>query len=570
MKKTFYLLLCALSVFISKIHAQYYIASHSWPSYTDSGMACGSPRIYLTTNAYATGLSIRTFPGEGTSITNTINNGGTYGYANINCYYKFPGNYTIKQVLYNGAIPVDSIVYLNEYLYCSTIILRAFNDANGDGIRDVITEHPSQIPFNAEVRKNGVLIDTIPMISCNYYHAVGALGDIFSFKILTDPSYAISTPSSTIIYDTIKAISNHYVEKYFGIKCTATTSFDLGLYTSNVFTRGNHMATEIYAYNKSCNAINATVKVYFGPKYVYQGEANPAPSSVTSNSLTWDIAGLDGYYPGIYYRLENHPVTGHLFMGDTVQSYYTISPTSGDANPANNQLMIIDTVTSSYDPNDVSVIPSGHIASGTKLQYTINFENTGNDTAFNISVYDTLSNNVDVKSLNILMASSFMSICVLNYGGYNIVKFDFPNINLPDSSHHGLCDGSVIFTVNAKNGLVDGTTINNRAGIYFDYNPVVMTNTVQNIIGVPTSINTMSNLQSLKIYPNPANDLLTIEANKVSYSACTISNIMGQMVRSQELKKEVTQVDISSLPAGIYYITLRGEGGITTQKFEKL
>ena len=215
--------------------------------------------------------------------------------------------------------------------------------------------------------------------------------------------------------------------------------------------------------------------------------------------------------------------------------------------------------------------PEGTITTGTRLQYTIGFENTGNDTAFNISVYDTLSDNVDVKSLKFVAATNYVTTSVTHLNGQNILKFDFPHINLLNSSHHNLCDGMVVFTINTKTGLPNGTTIFNRAGIYFDDNPVVMTNTVENIIGLPSTQAALApSLSKVSVYPNPANNEVTISADNTQFSAATFTNVLGQQVLAPTLNAQSTKVNISSLPAGIYYITLSGEGGVKVVEFEKL
>jgi uncharacterized repeat protein (TIGR01451 family) len=256
-------------------------------------------------------------------------------------------------------------------------------------------------------------------------------------------------------------------------------------------------------------------------------------------------------------------------MGDTVHTTYSISPTTGDSDPSNNIVDIIDTVTSSFDPNEMAVVPPGFIKSGTQLKYTINFENTGNDTAFNVSVFDTLSDNVDINSLGLVMASSEMNIAQLTYGGHNIIKFDFPNINLLDSSHHGQCDGAVIFTINSNTGLPNGTKIDNRAGIYFDYNPVVMTNAVENIIGIPARVTTVSNDSKVEIYPNPANSELTIITGDRAYNDLSISNTLGQLLITQATSGQQTKVNVAQLPTGMYYLTLKGDNGVKVEKFVK-
>jgi hypothetical protein len=58
----------------------------------------------------------------------------------------------------------------------------------------------------------------------------------------------------------------------------------------------------------------------------------------------------------------------------------------------------------------------------------------------------------------------------------------FPDIDLPDSSHHGQNEGMFIFRIKTKTGLPDSTWIVNKAGIYFDINPVIWTNEAANMI----------------------------------------------------------------------------------------
>jgi uncharacterized repeat protein (TIGR01451 family) len=170
--------------------------------------------------------------------------------------------------------------------------------------------------------------------------------------------------------------------------------------------------------------------------------------------------------------------------GDTVVSKITVGPAAGDIDTSNNTITRNDTVRTSYDPNDIAVSPEGYILPCAKLTYTVRFENMGNDTARNVSVYDTLSADVDPSTLQIVSATAPMYVSVINDGVRNIAKFDFPGINLLDSSQRAFNNGMFVFSVNARNPLADGTTIMNRVGIYFDENPVIMTNSVTNTIGM--------------------------------------------------------------------------------------
>jgi uncharacterized repeat protein (TIGR01451 family) len=219
----------------------------------------------------------------------------------------------------------------------------------------------------------------------------------------------------------------------------------------------------------------------------------------------------------------------------------------------------------------MSVSPSGCIADTvTQLQYTINFMNTGNDTAFDIYVMDTLPNNVDPNSLRVVMASNTMNIAMLYDGVNNIVKFDFPAIDLLDSAACPQCSGAIIFSINTLPGLPTGTSIFNHAGIFFDDNPVVMTDTVENIMGgcTTTSVKNIKSGSSITIYPNPAHDLLYInipDNTSLSFGEgrgeVTITNLLGQTLYSQQptTNSQLLTIDISDLPNGVYIVKINDE-----------
>ena len=80
----------------------------------------------------------------------------------------------------------------------------------------------------------------------------------------------------------------------------------------------------------------------------------------------------------------------------------------------------------------------------------------------------------------------------------------------------------------------------------------------------------MPGSDKVQIFPNPASDELTIVMDNGAYNAFTISNSLGQQMIRQQISSPHTTVGIKSLPAGVYYITLRGDKGTREQKFVKL
>ncbi|MCI4669909.1 MAG: hypothetical protein MRZ79_17365, partial [Bacteroidia bacterium] len=88
----------------------------------------------------------------------------------------------------------------------------------------------------------------------------------------------------------------------------------------------------------------------------------------------------------------------------------------------------------SYDPNDKAAIPpAGDIPPDVPLAYTIRFQNTGTDTAFFINILDTLSQNLDVNTLEVQSASHPYEYEVLAQNPA-VVRFRFDPIFLPDST----------------------------------------------------------------------------------------------------------------------------------------
>ena len=84
-----------------------------------------------------------------------------------------------------------------------------------------------------------------------------------------------------------------------------------------------------------------------------------------------------------------------------------------------------------------------------------------------------------------------------------------------------------------------------------------------------TAVKTLSNQLGVKIYPNPANDFITIETNENSKNgAYYLLDINGKIIQHAVLNKLQT-IEITSLPSGIYFIKLEIAGKIAYEKFVK-
>ena len=426
------------------------------------------------------------------------------------------------------------------------------------------------MPSLTEVDSNGVNIGTLSATSGFNYDAYGKPGDIYRFKVLSmTGSLRTVCPSSGVWYDTINATLPANPIEYVGLDCGTSTAFDFDEHVS--FEGRIHVAMVLINVNNAyCIPEDGTLTMSFSPKYEF-GRSYPAPSSVSGNVAKWDIRALSSVLSSPFLINVTLFGLGKISLGDTINTSYVVTAANpGEVSTANNTIVRVDTIKSSIDPNYVEVTPSGYIPAGTQLEYTIHFENTGNAAAANIYVMDTLSDYVDMKTMTIEAGSHIMNTTMLNRNGWNVVRFDFPDINLPDSSHHNECDGMLMFNIKTKTGLARGTEILNHAGIYFDDNPVVMTNTAENIIGWPLRVTEVNKESNVVLYPNPATDELTIKTDKDAFSSCIITNNIGQELIRQTLSAASTKINVRRLPAGLYYVILKGSNGNNVQKFVKL
>ena len=99
----------------------------------------------------------------------------------------------------------------------------------------------------------------------------------------------------------------------------------------------------------------------------------------------------------------------------------------------------------------------------------------------------------------------------------------------------------------------------------------VFVDTSCTVTGGGTTGITNVNKTAISIFPNPATSELTIRMDAGAYTSFTITNNVGQeMLIDQPLTHTTTQVNVAILPAGIYYITFRGNNGTNVQKFVKM
>jgi hypothetical protein len=71
----------------------------------------------------------------------------------------------------------------------------------------------------------------------------------------------------------------------------------------------------------------------------------------------------------------------------------------------------------------------------------------------------------------------------------------------------------------------------------------------------------------VKVYPNPVNDILTIETSE-EQGELKITDVLGSEIKNEKINKNL-QIDVSGLSKGVYFITIVSGNKICTDKFVK-
>ena len=229
------------------------------------------------------------------------------------------------------------------------------------------------------------------------------------------------------------------------------------------------------------------------------------------------------------------------------------------------------TVVGSYDPNDKQAFPIGvdeaHlIEQNQPIEYQIRFQNTGTDTAFTVVIRDTLSAWLDAGSIRPGAASHPYTWTVTEQG---IVRFVFNDLLLPDSNvNEAASHGFVQFWINQKTDVPLGSLIENRAGIYFDFNEPVITNTVFHTVGhnfLPLSAQpAQTRIANVRLEPNPAWQVTRLSADPPLPAGLllVLRDATGRPVSTQITRGAAVEINRNGLPSGVYFVELRNEKGL--------
>lgn len=545
------------------------------------------PNLFITSSANSDTIC------NGTATTLTVHgNGGIIynwmpatGLSNINgsVITAAPNISTCYTVVANssGCMGTTSTcIYVEN---CPFNILQGvvFNDINANGLRDAGENKMSCFPLNISPASSvmSAVYDT------GYIAYVGI--DNYTVTPLNVLYYTqTSNPNISFYSYTTNQILNVGLHGTPGIKdlavnITPTWSQNFCTNCASIYwwgwpyINGGVGSYLIHYKNIGTDTLDGVIKIKYDSQFDNMGAFNTLANSdtilsIANDTLTWQYNNL---LPGEerYFKAAgqiNNPVLGNMLLVNII-GY----PLTGDADPSNNYDTCNMAITASWDPNFKDVnhdnLTKQQINSQTPLNYTIHFQNTGNDTAIIVKVVDTLSQKLDLSTFEMISSSHSYVLTIKNNNSF---EWKFNNIMLPDSGANLLLsNGFIKYKIKPFTTLNEGDSITNKAAIYFDNNSPIITNSALTMIPILTGLNNTKEINSeVLIYPNPANDFITIKTSDIkSGSILTIYDVTGQALQVIRPESDQTMIDIRNLASGIYFMKLLNDSENIFFKFIK-
>ena len=401
-------------------------------------------------NSATDSIGLIMFWGDGTTSLDSVAlvEAGTtdYFYGSFAHTYTLAGTYHQQLVAIAGngisdTADLDSVVLHSNCILISGYVYNDINsncslDASDDSLAGscIIFQHNNSTIAYGFTDNNGHFVAGVP----NNLTGVTA-------TIANSSFYWNSTCPTSGSY-TFNSTTNQTFN--FGLECDGGTDFRAAHAYSGVEPPGSVGVLSFYAGAKTCLSQNGVATLVLDPKVSYAGMiSGPTPSTINGNTLTWNFTALPSfnyYSGGIHARMSILTDTA-AEIGDT--ACFTVSVTADTVNPNNNSDTWCLIVDGPYDPNNKTVSSptmeaNGNTAPNSKLTYRVNFQNTGSAPAINVYILDSISEYLNFNTLEVVSNSHEMN---LQYVKDRVLRFDFPEIYLPDSNanepeSHGFCD----------------------------------------------------------------------------------------------------------------------------------
>lgn len=240
-------------------------------------------------------------------------------------------------------------------------------------------------------------------------------------------------------------------------------------------------------------------------------------------------------------------------------------------------ILLLYTSESARAQNDVqvlgdAVLTTSEIAEGATVLYLIRFQNLGQDTAYQVVVFDTLDPRFDPSSLSLVSASHAYSFF---RDGNNNLRWYFDNIKLPSrETDPGNSFGFIMFSVRPLSFVEPGQVITNRACMLFDEFTYTCTNETAIWIDEGADIEDPGGTQAREylVVPNPNYGAFVVQpkSGKPAAAEWWITDVSGKIIwdgASEDLASVNHQVMLERPAPGLYLLWIESQGRLQVEQF---
>lgn len=467
-----------------------------------------------------------------------LNYNSTY----IACIPNLPPGFNSTSSLSCFPSPLPICTFLNDYCNYNRTYGAVFIDSNSNSY-----------PDSGEVGVSTIV---------HTYNGAAALSDSSGFFTLLSDTGMLSTfidlppyyLNTTPLQQNTTVVPNHSDTLYFGIRPIVQAQ-DLAIELSSfmVLRPGFKVNYQLEYKNRGTLPVtNYTIK-YKPASVLTNLYSIPPATSFSGDTLIWLFSNILPQQSGNILLYDS--VSTGAVLGNYAVATAWIEPISGDTAPQNNVSFDRQLIIGAYDPNDKHVSPEQIDSTyNTYFDYTIQFQNTGTDTAFNVFITDTLSPLLDYSTILPGLSSHSYSFALCS----GIAQWYFSNILLPDSNVNELgSHGFLKFKVKPLPIASTGFQIKNKASIYFDYNAPVITDAA--IVDITPLLVAMNNREAFSVFPIPADkELQLLRSDNQSIGVINLIDISGKTLLTVNCQSNSCTICMNEIPKGFYI--LKGPG----------
>ena len=501
---------------------------------TTAGLTASAP----TPPTYQSGKVISIFSDAFTSLTGTNFNPGW-------------GQATVQSIIQVGA---DNVLKYSNFNYQGTEFTHVFPIATGmDFLHiDVWTETETKVDV-FPICWNGTGNETEKFKSLNFGSADHGVWKSFDIPLTDFTSQGLTmtdvyqlklagTGGKTVYFDNI-----YFYDSSTDVDSEAPTSFTA--------TKGNVTAFDVeLLLNATDNSGSVVYEISYG-----SGPTVLSTSGLSGVEKSYTVTGLNG------------------------STEYSFSITAKDATgntSTNSPILVTATTLASLPAAPTPIVSAEKVVS----VYSDTYTNLPTE------LQNWYGNTFSTVSLNGNAALKNTSICCFGYnfsgGAINITGMTKLHVDIyPEtlaSMTLGITGGgefkksNIALTANQWNSIditlseLTGANLASVAQVgFWDLNGTFYLDNLYFYNDISTGMNAAEKGNKISLYPNPAKDMITIAAQS-DIKEVVVRNLVGQTVMNVSANGFEKSVDLSSVAAGNYFVTVKmANGQVSTQKLVK-